>query len=79
MLWMPLGTTMPNSPRWARIALASWVNCRTQKIPRPMAHQDRLLRLGLDRNEAHGRLHDRSADRLRISRISFATFDEGLT
>jgi hypothetical protein len=34
-----------------------------EKIPRPMAHQNRLLDLGLDGHEPHRRLHDGRADR----------------
>ena len=49
-----------------------------KEVPRPMAHQNRLLDIGLDGYEPHRRLHDGRADRLRIGSIRLAPPDEGL-
>lgn len=49
-----------------------------REIPRPLAHQYRLLHYGFDPHEAHRGLGHGGADSLSIGDISFTLFDEGL-
>ena len=49
-----------------------------QEVARAKEHPLRLLRLGLDRHEVHGRSLRRFRDRLRVSRVVLAALDEGL-
>ena len=48
-----------------------------QKIAGPEQHGARLLFLGLDRDEAHGRSARRLGDRLRVGRVVLLALDEG--
>ena len=49
-----------------------------KEIPRPVAHQHRLLHCGLDRHETHRGLGHGGADRLSIGGIGLAPLHEGL-
>src|SRR4051812_43656923 len=55
----PCAATIPNSARWARMALTSIGALAHQQIAGPMQHQDGLLLFVLDRHEYHVRPHQR--------------------
>ena len=72
----PWGSITPNSARWPRNALLSWVRCRT----RVRAYGGRSAppaARALDRDEAHRRPAHRLADRRRIGRVVLAAPDVG--
>ena len=47
-----------------------------QEIPRPKQHAARLLFLGFDSNEAHGRSARRFRNRFRVRRVVLLAFDK---
>ena len=76
MLWIPLGTTMPNSARCARIAPVPKARLRrdddlgslpNREFPRLVVEQRRLTLGRLHRHEAHRRAPDRLARRASAS------------
>lgn len=64
MFRTPSGTTKPDSPQMSTDRVGESTQLADKEIPRPMAHRNHLLRLGLDQPKAHRGPDNSGADGL---------------